>query len=140
MSQARWEHYPHPADVGIRGFGSSREEAFAQAAIAMTAIVADLDKIEPKEVVEIVCHEDDDELLLFAWLGSLLYEMATRNMLFSRFEIRRTDDGLNAIAWGEKVDRRKHDPAVEVKAATYADLKVQQDNEGNWIAQCIVDV
>jgi tRNA nucleotidyltransferase (CCA-adding enzyme) len=140
MGQGRWKHYSHPSDVGIRGIGPTREDAFTQAAMAMTAVVADLAKIEPKEPVAIVCREDDDELLLFAWLNALLYEMATRGMLFSRFEVQPIDGGLKATAWGEKVSRDKHDPTVEVKAATYGDLKVVRDSEGNWIAQCIVDV
>ena len=140
MGQGYWQHYAHPADMGIRGFGPTREEAFAQAALAMTAVITDLDKIEPTKAVEIVCEEDDDELLFFHWLGYLLYEMGTRNMLFSRFRIEPVQGGLKATAWGEEVDVEKHEPAVEVKAATYADLKVGQGGDGNWIAQCVVDV
>ena len=41
---------------------------------------------------------------------------------------------------GEPIDVARHEPAVEVKAATYAGLKVQRDAAGNWLAQCIVDV
>jgi SHS2 domain-containing protein len=66
--------------------------------------------------------------------------MATRDMLFSRFEIESTGGGLRAKAWGEPVNVEKHEPAVEVKAATYAGLQVGRDNHGNWVAQCIVDV
>ena len=61
-------------------------------------------------------------------------------MLFSRFEIEPIAGGLRARAWGEPVDIAKHEPAVEVKAATYAGLKVEKDDAGNWLAQCIVDV
>jgi SHS2 domain-containing protein len=140
MGQGRWEHYSHPSDVGIRGIGPTREDAYAQAAMAMTAVIADLAKIEPREPVEIVCREDDDELLFFAWLNAVLYEMATRGMLFSRFDVQPIEGGLKATAWGEKVSREKHDPAVEVKAATYGDLKVTREPSGDWVAQCIVDV
>lgn len=140
MTTGHWELFSHPADIGIRGVGSTREEAFAQAATALTAVITDPEKVEPRDVVEIVCREDDDELLLMNWLSSLLYEMATRGMLFSRFEIEPMEGGLQARAWGEPVDVEKHEPAVEVKAATYAGLKVEKDNTGNWLAQCIVDV
>jgi SHS2 domain-containing protein len=61
-------------------------------------------------------------------------------MLFGRFEVGFETGGLRARAWGEKLDIQKHRPAVEVKAATYADLKVQRDENGAWMAQCIVDV
>lgn len=140
MGEPRWEHYSHPADMGIRGFGRTREEAFAQAALALTAIIVDLETIETSEPVEIVCEDDDDEMLFWYWLSALLYEMGTRNMLFGRFDIRRTEEGLKATAWGEQVDVAKHEPTVEVKAATYAELKVQRDPEGMWMAQCVVDV
>lgn len=137
---ARWEHFPHQADIGIRGLGSTKEQAFEQAALALTAVVADLDKIEPKEKVKINCQALDDELLLFDWLNSLLYEMDTRKMLFSRFEVHINQNNLTAIARGQKMDVSKHQPAVEVKAATYQDLRVRQDENGTWIAQCVVDV
>jgi len=140
MAEGHWELFSHPADIGVRGVGPTREDAFAQAATAMTAVIVDPIKIEPRDVVEIVCREEDDELLFMNWLSSLLYEMDTRGMLFRRFEIEPIEGGVRARVWGEPVDVDKHQPAVEVKAATYAQLKVQKDDAGNWLAQCIVDV
>jgi len=140
MTRGHWEHFSHPSDIGIRGVAPTKEEAFAQAATALTAVIADVEKVEPKQAVDVRCVEDDDDMLLVAWLSSLLYEMDARNMLFSRFEIELVEGGLKARAWGEPVNVEKHEPAVEVKAATYAGLEVGRDNEGNWVAQCIVDV
>lgn len=138
--KSRWEHFPHKADIGIRGIGATREQAFEQAAVAMTAVIARLDKIEPREKVRINCEAGDDELLLADWLNSLLYEMDTRKMLFGRFEVRIESGRLSGAAWGEKMDAARHDPAVEVKAATYTMLSVREDSKGCWTAQCIVDV
>ena len=140
MSRTYWEHYSHPADMGIRGYGPTKEEAFGQAGLALTAVIADLQTIEPMEEITIDCEEQDDELLFANWLNSLLYEMATRRMLLSKFEISIENGQLQAKAWGEKIDVKKHSPSVEVKAATYADLKVGQDKEGSWSVQCIIDV
>jgi len=140
VATAHWELFPHPADIGIRGIGPTREAAFAQAATALTAVITDPEKVAPREAVDIVCLEDDDELLFMQWLASLLYEMDIRRMLFSRFEIEPIEGGLRARVWGEPVDVDRHEPAVEVKAATYAELKVEKDDAGNWLAQCIVDV
>lgn len=140
MTRGHWEHVPHPADVGIRGVAPTKEEAFAQAAVALTAVITDPDKVKPRQAVEITCREDDDELLFMDWLSTLLYEMGTRGMLFSRFEVQFVEGGLKATAWGEPVDVARHEPAVEVKAATYAGLQVGRDNDGNLVAQCIVDV
>ncbi len=140
MSNAYWQHYSHLADMGIRGIGPTKEQAFCQAALALTAIITDLQMVEPKEVVEISCEEQDDELLFVCWLNALIYEMATRCMLFSKFEVNIASHRLSGKAWGEKIDVKKHSPTVEVKAATYADLKVRQNKNGSWLVQCIVDV
>ena len=136
----RWEHFPHKADIGIRGAGATKEQAFEQAAVALTAVITEPEKVASERKVEIACQADDDELLLADWLNSLLYEMATRKMLFGRFEVRIEQNHLSATAWGEKLDVSRHTPTTEVKAATYAELSVRQDENGVWIAQCVVDV
>jgi len=138
--QPGWEHFPHQADIGIRGRGRTKEEAFEQAAVALTAVITEPDKVECKEEMKISCNAPDDELLLVDWLNRLLYEISVGKMLFGRFDVKIKKGFLNASAWGEKIDIAKHNPTVEVKAATYTSLKVGRDKDGDWVAQCIVDV
>ena len=140
MSGTHWEHFPHEADMGIRGIGNTRDEAFEQAALAMTAVITDPAQVSAVEQVEITRQAPDDELLLVDWLNALVYEMATRKLLFSRFEVHVQDHVLNARAFGEPMDIAKHRMAVEIKGATYTALRVAQESNGEWIAQCIVDV
>ena len=140
MQGARWEHLPHGADIGVRGVGSTKAEAFEQAALALTAISTDPRSIAASTVVEVECAADDDELLLVEWLNALIYEMATRKMLFAKFAVTIDGHKLMAKAWGEAIDLHKHEAAVEVKGATCTDLKVARNADGEWLAQCIVDV
>jgi tRNA nucleotidyltransferase (CCA-adding enzyme) len=140
MSGEYWEHFPHQADMGVRGTGPTLAAAFEQAALAMTAIVTDLARVAPDQAVEIRCEAPDDELLLVDWLNALILEMAARHMLFSRFEVTLNGQCLHATAWGEAVDAQKHQPAVEIKGATYTELKVAKGESGQWLAQCVVDV
>jgi SHS2 domain-containing protein len=139
-AQGSWEHFPHQADMGIRGIGSTKEAAFEGAASALTAVITDLGSVSPTQAVSITCEAPDDELLLVDWLNALVYEMATRKMLFSRFAVRFKDHSLQAMAWGEPVEVARHRPAVEVKGATYTELSVKRDEQGRWVAQCVVDV
>src|SRR5450759_5008659 len=136
---ARWEHFPHDADVGVRGFGATPAEAFEHAAEALTAVVT-LTKVEPKVQVEVKCEAPDLELLFVEWLNAVIYEMAVRGMLFGRFAVRIEGMRLNGVLWGEPVDVERHAPACEPKGATYTALKVAADNNGSWSAACIVDV
>jgi tRNA nucleotidyltransferase (CCA-adding enzyme) len=140
VDEGRWEHFSHEADMGVRGIAASKEGAFEQAALAMIAVITDPLAVSPTEAVPIACEAPDDELLLVDWLNALIYEMATRKMVFGRVEVHLTDHHLQATAWGEPVLVAKHQPAVEVKGATYTSLSVTQDRHGTWIAQCVVDV
>ncbi len=135
-----WEHFPHEADMGVRGIGTTREAAFEGAALAVTAVITDPSSVAPTQAVSIACDAPDDELLLVDWLNAIVYEMATRKMLFGRFEVHFNDHSLQATAWGEPVEVTRHRPAVEVKGATYTELSLKQDEQGRWIAQCVVDV
>jgi tRNA nucleotidyltransferase (CCA-adding enzyme) len=139
-SRARWEHFPHGADIGVRGYGPSRAEAFVQAALALTAIVTDPRSVDAQRVVDVHCAAPDDELLLVDWLNALIYEMATRRMCFGRFELRLESGELLGRAWGENLDAARHQPIVEPKGATYTALRVARDDAGEWVAQCVVDV
>lgn len=140
MPPSYWEHFPHQADIGVRGAAPTLAGAFEQAALALTAVIADPAAISPAQAVEISCQAPDAELLLADWLNRLIYEMATRRMLFSRYAVRLDGLRLHATAWGETVDAERHCPAVEIKGATYTELQVSQDNNGLWLAQCVVDV
>lgn len=136
----RWEHFDHEADIGVRGFGSTPAEAFEQTALAMTAVICDPDLIVPDQTIDVVCQGKDLELLLVDWLNAIIYEMATRKMLFGQFKVEINDKGLFASAAGEPVDVERHQPAVEVKGATFTQLKVDQDPSGQWVSQTIIDV
>ena len=139
MDVPRWEHFSHEADMGVRGIGRTREQAFEQAALALTAVVADPANVRAVEPVTVESTAPDDEMLLVDWLNSLVYEMATRNLLFSRFEVHIAGHHLEGRAWGEPIVDERHEPAVEVKGATYTALRVANEN-GAWVAQCVVDV
>ncbi len=135
-----WEHFAHGADIGVRGMGPTKEAAFEQIALALTSVVTDLEAVRPDVSVEVTCEAPDDEILLADWLNALVYEMATRRVLFRTFAVSIEGFRLHGTAWGESVDRVRHEPAVEIKGATYTALRVEQLADGRWLAQCVVDV
>jgi SHS2 domain-containing protein len=140
MHTRSYETFPHDADVGVRGYGRTRDEAFANAALAMAGVVTDPARVAAREVVEITCESADDEMLLVDFLNAIIFEMATRRLVFSRFEVASEGPLLRARAHGEPVDVARHEPAVEVKGATLTELRVAREASGRWVAQCVVDV
>ena len=134
-----WEHFEHDADIGVRGFGKTEAEAFEQVATALTAVVTAVENVKPHQKMKIVCEAQDHELLLMDWLNELIYHMATDKLLFSRFQVMIDANRLSASVEGEPVDRVRHQPVVEIKGATFTELKLARYQDG-YLAQCIVDV
>ncbi len=135
-----WEHFHHEADIGVRGTGQTREQAFEEAAVALTAVITEPDSVCCRESVTVDCEAADTELLFVDWLNALVFEMATRKLLFGRFHVELNGTRLHGTACGEPVDVARHQPAAEVKGATYTELQVHEDEVGRWRAQCVVDV
>lgn len=135
-----WSHFPHGADIGVRGVGRSLAEAFAQAALALTAVIVDPAAVRPIGTVTTTCDAPTPDLLFVDWLNAVVYEMATRRMLFGAFEVTIDGTALRATLRGEPVDRERHEPAVEIKGATHTALSVTCEHDGRWVAQTVVDV
>jgi tRNA nucleotidyltransferase (CCA-adding enzyme) len=136
---AGWEHFEHDADIGVVGLGPTRAEAFRQAALALTAVITDPTGVRRVEAVPIACRAASDDVLLVEWLNAIVYEMSVRGMVFGDFTVEIADHELRATAHGEPVDIERHEPAVEVKGATFTALEVREGPDG-WRAQCVVDV
>lgn len=134
-----WSHFPHDADIGILGEGDSPEEAFEMAAIALTAVVTQPERVQPIRSFYVHCQAPNLDILLLDWLNSIIYKMAVENMLFSQFYISIKDLSLTARICGETVDRKRHEPAVEPKGATMTELGVQNFDK-HWRAYCVIDV
>jgi SHS2 domain-containing protein len=140
QNNEHWEHYDHGADIGVRGIGASKASAFEQAAMALTAVVTEPSSIVPRTQIAVNCAGADDELLFVEWLNAVIYEMATRKMLFGRFEVRLRENRLTGHLRGERVDVKRHHPAVEIKGATLTTLSVSRNERKQWVAQTVVDV
>jgi len=153
-SDMTFELKEHEADMGIVGIGSTVEEAFQEGARAMFSIMINLDKIVPTKFIEISCEADSIDILFVEFLNKLLAEINMSEMFFSKFEVkiektkpnaqRPTPNALEKYiltgkAYGEPIDKEKHQAKVEVKAATYHGLKYEE-KEGKHYIQCVVDV
>ncbi|HEY8504131.1 MAG TPA: archease [Gemmataceae bacterium] len=135
-----YETFDHTADVGLRVRAADLDTLFAEAAEALfSLLVEDLSSVRPASEVEFALAGDDREYLLFDWLKELLYRFDAEHMLFARFEVHVGPGGLTAKAWGEPLDRSRHELGHEVKAITYHGLRVEQTPDG-WLAEVIVDI
>ena len=134
---ARFEELDHTADVGIRAYGESVDELFANAAAGMFSLITDLDKVNPVGEYEVRLEARDLKSLLFDFLSELLYVHETEKVLLSEFDVKVTAVALDARARGERIDRARHALHLNVKAVTYHEMVV---DPAKGVAQVIFDI
>jgi len=135
MKKAGFEFRDHTADVQVRSWGSSLEEAFSQTAYSlMSTITPNLKKIIPKVEREIIVEAEDKEALLFDFLSEFLYIFDVDELVFNQIyvsKIEKFNDNykLRATLKGEKFDLNKHEIGIEVKAITYSFLNIEEKHK-----------
>lgn len=126
--------------MGVRAFGKSLPEVYANCAYGMFSILASHHEIRESERVQVEAEAEDPEQLLVAWLSELLYKHESEKLILCRFSVKELGKGrIKGEAWGEKIDPERHHLGREIKAVTYHELSLREA-EGNWIAEVILDV
>lgn len=134
---AGFEILEHTADVGVRGWGETVEQAFEQATRGLLDVVG---VWQPgpgeRELIEVEAH--DLGALLVDWLDEVLYLQDTRDVVVSGLEVSSVQGG-RAKGWVELAPRPEEIEGTAVKAITYHQLEVV--NEGRrWSAQVFLDI
>jgi SHS2 domain-containing protein len=132
------DYFEHGADIGVIGRGASVEEAFAQAACAMFAIMVDREAVRPTLTVEVEFDESDRELALVRWLNALLAAAREHGAILAQFQVHQEGDRWRGLGRGERW-REALARGTEVKGATLTALAVRP-LDGGWEARCVVDV
>ncbi len=138
-----YEFLPHTADIKIRAWGTTLEEAFEKAAEAFTDTTVDINTVTPKMRDELTVYGDDLEELLYNFIEELIVRLDSEGKVYSRFKTKiDREDGryvLHAEMWGENLDLNKHEPKIHVKAMTYHEMKIDKE-DGRYVIEYVLDI
>lgn len=140
-ARPEYREIEHTADVGMELEAPDLRSAFELAAASMFDLICDLDTVGDvwRKRIAIQGHKGDVEHLMVRWLSELLYVFDTEGVLLSSFRIGRLEGAaIEAEVLGEPLDTAKHTPKVELKAATYHGLAVEESGKG-WRVRVIFD-
>lgn len=140
MVRTRYEFREHTADIIIRAFGSTLEEAFATAADAMFDVITDRAEISPTEEVTVAVESIDREGLLVTLLSELIVRFEVDGWVLTGFRVEFTGEtSLRATGKGEQFDRTKHGHGVQVKGASYHMMEIN-DAADDCHVQVLLDI
>ncbi len=136
------EVFDHTADVGLRIRGDDLADLFRTAAGGLVDyVVANRGAVRVDRVDAVSLRADSTAELLLAWLDELIFLIETRHVLYARFEVDLSDDGLalEARLGGEAIDPGRHVLDHEVKAVTRHGATFGREGSG-WVAEVILDI
>jgi SHS2 domain-containing protein len=126
-----YEFIEHTADIAIKAYGATLEEAFAVAGGALFDIITDNSKIEPKETIAFETESVDAEGLLVGFLSQLIVMYEVEGYLLTDFEVTFVDTRhLKITARGEKFDKSQHGRGHHVKGVSYHMMEIVESEEG----------
>jgi len=127
-------------DVGIKAFGVSMGEAFANAAAGMYSLITDLNGVDERKSETFEAAGDSPEGLLVAWLNELVFHFDTYGFIGKRVEVTEISSrGIRAVVHGDEFDPERHERRLLIKAATYHNIRVERVNSG-WEIEIIFDI
>lgn len=137
-----FEFFDVTADVGFHSYGTTLEEAFENAALAMFEVMTDTTKIEPSTQKEILIESEDLLALLYDWLDELIFLHDSQFLIFNTFniEIQKMNEDLFCLkgtVMGDVFNPEKHESREEVKAVTYHLMDIKGEN--GFIIRVILD-
>jgi SHS2 domain-containing protein len=121
----------HATDAIIEVIAKDLKEAFLTTANAVINLTLDQNKVGEKDQKKFSAQGKDLRYLLFSWLEEIPFILITEGFAISRieFDIMQNEEyKINAIAYGEPLDFKKHNFKVEIKAPTFYDMEIRQDN------------
>lgn len=121
----------HPADLGIEATGKTLREAFESAAKGLMSVIVDLVSVDARDSLPVELTARDIDQLLVRWLTEVLYVYDGQQFVPKEFDIHElSSQHLKATVRGEPISAEKHRMRLDVKAITYHQLEVKEDNDG----------
>ena len=138
-----YKFYDHTADVLFEAEGKDLGELFKACGLATEETQVDLRDVKQKIKKEIRLEKDNIEMLLFDFLQELIFLKDAELLLFSNIKVsivqKNKNYKLKAALGGEKLDQKKHNLKVDVKAVTLHRFEVKKTSKG-WFARVILDI
>ena len=135
----RFEFLPHTADVKFRAYGRTMEEAFSNAALALTAVIVEPSQIKPRVKKKIKVVSEDEKALLYDFLEQFLILLDSEGFLLSSVkELKIGDLKLKAKIVGD-TELEKYKTETHIKAVTYQEMDIKKEKD-RFILQVVLDI
>ncbi|XP_053383228.1 protein archease-like [Mercenaria mercenaria] len=140
----KYEYLDHTADVQLHAWGESLKEAFEQVVVSMfNYMTTDFSTVEMLGEQEVEAEGEDLESLLFHFMDEWLFVFSAEPFFIAKkvviTEFDKENFKIKSIGYGEEFDIQKHPQGTEVKAITYSNMQIYDDEDRHEVF-VIIDI
>jgi len=141
VPRQRFRIVDHTGDLAVRLWGNDPPDLLRSAGLALTRILAPEARVRASRSYPITAGGADLAEILIGWMNRLLLVHHLQQALFCEFDVGPVSGGtVVGTAHGEPIDRERHGTLIEIKAATYHDVRIRRDDRGRWTTRVVLDV
>ncbi len=138
----KYRYINHTADLKVRAYGKTLEEAFSNAAIGGFDFLTDTTKIKKKIEKKISIKSKRIEALLYDFFEQLLFLLDTESFIISDFKdmkIKQAKDKfeLKCSAMGDNY--KNYEVKGDIKAITYSEMRIYKEKAG-FVIDVVLDI
>jgi len=126
-----YEFIEHTADVIVKAYGETLQQAFGNAALGMFDVITGGATIRGDRRIEFDVSSIDREGLLVKFLSELIVIHEVQRFVLSEIDVQFEHEfRLRAVARGERFDPERHGGGTQVKGVSYHLMEIHQGNNG----------
>lgn len=138
----KYRYINHTADLKVRAYGKTLEEAFANAAIGGFDFLTDTSKIKKKTEKKISIKSKRIEALLYDFLEELLFLLDTESFIISDFKdmkIKQAKDEFELKCTAQGDNYKNYEVKGDIKAITYSEMSIKKEKDV-YVVELVFDI
>jgi SHS2 domain-containing protein len=138
----KYEYLKHTADLKVRAYGKTLEEAFSNVAIGGFDFLTDTSKIKKKIEKNIRIKSKRIEALLYDFIEQLLFLIDTEGFMISDFKnmkIKQAKDKFVLTCTARGDNYKNYEVKGDIKSVTYSEMKIHKEKSG-FVVDVVLDI
>ncbi len=134
----KFEFLPHTSEIKFRAYGSTLNEVYENAVLAVASVIAKDNSLKPAKAKTLQIAGTDKENLLYKLIEEQISLIDSENFVTAKAEIQVLGNNLKITFYGD--DAKNYSGLDEIKSPTYAEIYVKETPEHRWELQMVLDV
>jgi len=142
----KFEYFDHTADTLFRAYGKTFEEATSNLVLAVYNVIVETQRVEAIEEKTIKIKSNNRRSLIYDIMDEIVFLLDTESFLANKVESIELKENTDKEEYDVSIkllvdtNAKKYDDFSQIKSATYSEMEIGTDKNGNVFIQAVLDL